>query len=116
MIEFLSYESGFGLKAINGPARGMMSTQIGSLLPNTPPGKGLIRVGVGCRAKDFLFAESVLSQDAPNMGQTIAHCVAAKAKGVCSPVPKKKRNYLLVVGGLISLTAVVVGITLPVVL
>ncbi|MFK7807695.1 MAG: hypothetical protein AB8F74_07860, partial [Saprospiraceae bacterium] len=71
VVEFLSYEGDF--MATNGPASGMMSTNVGVSEPsNTPVGQSLQLEGSGSMASDFDWvAPSAESPGSLNANQTI---------------------------------------------
>jgi|GEM_PF-893260 len=71
VLEFLSYEGTF--TAVNGPAAGMMSTNIGVFEPsNTPVGQSLQRVGVAANGSGFMWTgPQPQSRDALNDGQDV---------------------------------------------
>lgn len=72
VIEFLSYEGSF--TAVNGPAAGMLSVDIGvSELGTTPIGQSLQRQGSGDKSGFFVFAGPLTAtRDAPNSLQVFA--------------------------------------------
>jgi predicted extracellular nuclease len=70
VIEFISYEGTF--TALNGPAAGMTSVDVGVFEPGDAEGTSIGRVGSGDDASDFTWA--VLGDDTPgkvNVGQTL---------------------------------------------
>ncbi|MFM2390597.1 MAG: hypothetical protein RLZZ437_2152 [Pseudomonadota bacterium] len=72
VVEFLSYEGTF--TATDGPAAGLVSTDVGQFEPaTTPTGFSLQRVGEGRTAADFSSwaAPAAATQTAVNTGQTI---------------------------------------------
>jgi uncharacterized protein len=70
VVQFLSYEGTF--TAMNGPAAGMLSTDIGVFQPGTGPiGYSLQLSGTGKTYADFTWtAEAASTYNAPNNGQT----------------------------------------------
>ena len=74
VVEFISYEGTF--TAGNGPAAGMMSTNVGVFEPNfTPLGFSLQLAGTGAQRSDFTWQPAgPNTQDAPNTGQVFDGC------------------------------------------
>lgn len=70
VVEFISYEGSF--EAVDGPAAGMISTDIGvSEASSTPIGYSLQRTGTGLVAADFTWAEAAAdTKGALNTGQS----------------------------------------------
>lgn len=75
VVEFVSYEGSF--QATDGPANGMMSTDIGvSESASTPVGYSLQRTGQGGEAGDFSWhGETPDTPNAVNNGQTFDACI-----------------------------------------
>jgi predicted extracellular nuclease len=89
VVQFLSYEGSF--TATDGPAAGMISTDIGvSETSSTPIGYSLQLVGNGNSYTDFTWqAPSAASFGVTNAGQTITSCggpPVAAAPGTAAPV------------------------------
>lgn len=79
VVEFISYEGVF--TAVNGPAAGMTSTNVGAGVfePGTANGTSIGRIGTGDEAADFTWA--VIGDDTPagvNSGQTFGTIVMDK--------------------------------------
>jgi hypothetical protein len=73
VIEFLSYEGSF--IAINGPASGMTSVDVGVSEPATQAiGESLSRIGAGNTGTEFSFADQIATPGSLNGDQTIIPC------------------------------------------
>ena len=71
VVQFLSYEGSF--TAVDGPADGMTSTDIGVFEPsNSPDGDSLQLTGVGGSYGAFTWTAADATLGAPNFGQTFA--------------------------------------------
>ncbi len=72
VVQFLSYEGDF--MALNGPASGLLSTDIGiSESSSTPVGESLQLTGTGLFFEDFTWVQGTNTFDSLNLGQSIGH-------------------------------------------
>ena len=81
VLEFISYEGSF--TASNGPATGLISTDIGvSETSSAAEGTSIQRTGSGCKGSDFTWVTGIAeSKRSVNAGQSISFVSMCKNEG-----------------------------------